>query len=192
MIAHAIVKWQGCNMTKQSDCLYKVILSILSLFYAISCGGKAPGEIEQGANVIGSMLKPANLSRSMFAAGFPDGKPSQFVSYFFSDMGVAEWPPTEGSTEFTKEEMTAMKRAGQAIMPAGVAFVPLKPAADKGKQIVVKFDNAGGVVITEGYIDPSQKPVLVKEWKLPGVSPAPGVMMMYQSNMQSGMSNQAF
>jgi hypothetical protein len=169
-----------------------ILLAVVVFAFACAVESDVPKDLEQGADVVGSMLKPNHLSKSMFSAAFPKGKPSQFVSYFFSDMGAAEWPPREDSGEFHQDEIQAMKQAGEIMMPARVAFIPLKPSPGKGKQIVIKYDDGKGVVITEGYIDPSQKPVLVKEWVLPKVAALPGVEEIYQSNAQLGMSDQTF
>ncbi len=159
---------------------------------ATACKEKAPPDLVKGAKVIGSWLRPRNLSRSAFFVGIPDGKPSQFVSYIFSEMGTAEWSPSEGSGEFSEDEIKAMKQTGLALTPVGVAFVPLKPDKSKGRQIVVKSDDSRGMVIAEGYTDPSKKPVLIKEWKLQKVEPAIGIAEMYRSNSEMGISNQAF
>ena len=123
----------------------------------------------------------------MFAAGFPEGKPSQYVSFLFSDMGVAEWP-----TAVDEMEEKQMKSGMVKVLPAGVALVPLTPKADVKQQLVVKFDDAKGVIILEGYLDPKQPPVLVSEVPLRSVRADPYSAEFYRSNKQMGMSDQAF
>jgi hypothetical protein len=85
-----------------------------------------------------------------------------------------------------------MKAIGAPLVPEGVAFVPLSPDPDSGRQLVVKFDDSCGVVIVEGYVDPAQAPALTREWKLPKVEPEPFIEAIYQSNLELGMSDQAF
>jgi len=55
-----------------------------------SCGGQSsdPG-LEKAAQVIQYMMVPRNLSRSAFSVAFTDPKPSNFVSYIFSPMGLS-------------------------------------------------------------------------------------------------------
>jgi hypothetical protein len=163
-----------------------------ALFVLAACSRDAPPALTHGAEVIHYLLLPATLSRSAFSAGFPDGKPSQFVSYVFSDIGAAEWPTSE---EWANDaERAEMKAAGIPMPPRGVEFVPLSPDPKKGMQLVVRHDDGRGMVIVEGYEDPakSKRPVLVREWPLPKVQPAPGVEAAYQSNLQMGMRAQAF
>src|SRR5262245_51585341 len=59
----------------------------------------APPDLRQAAGVVAYTLRATNLSRSMFSAAHPNGKPSEWVSYWFSDMGVAEWPDSEANAE---------------------------------------------------------------------------------------------
>lgn len=136
------------------------------------------------------MLEPINLSRSMYAAAFPDGKPSQFVSYMFSDMGVAEWPPSdEFADEIEREQMAAR---GLTMLPADVIFIPRIPDPKYINQLVVSFDDERGLVIVEGYMDSTEEPVLTRELKLPQVKPAVGIQEIYQTNLEEGLSTQSF
>lgn len=157
------------------------------LFPLCSCGEGAPPELEEAARVVHYMVAPRNLSRSMFSAAFPDQKPSQFVSYLFSSMGRAEWPTP--ATDFEREQL---KSIGAPATPQDVAFVSRTLDPKKGKQLVVKFDDRRSVVIVEGYVDPDEPPVLTREWALKRVSPAPGVMEIYRSNAELGMSDHSF
>jgi len=43
--------------------------------------------------------------------------------------------------------------------------VPDKPDMDKGQQVVVRGDDERQMMIVEGYLDPQDAPVLVKEWR---------------------------
>lgn len=154
-----------------------------------ACGVSEP-DLAQAADVIHYMMKPLHLSRSVFYVAFPDGRPSQFVSFIFSDMGAAEWPLSEAwADEMEREQMKAI---GAPLVPEGVAFVPLSPDPDAGRQLVVKFDDSRGMVIVEGYVDPTQDPVLTREWKLSKVEPEPFMEAIYQSSVDLGMSDQAF
>lgn len=169
----------------------RLLVLVLALpLVMLSCGKSAPPDIVQAADAMHEMLTPSSLSRSMFSAAFPKGKPSQFVSYLFSDMGVAEWPPSQGSA--TPMEIEQMKAIRKTMLPDGVAIVPKAPDKSRGRQIVMAYDDPKGIVVILGYVDPKKKPVLLREILLPNVDPAPGIAMMYNSNKQLGMTSQAF
>lgn len=137
-----------------------------------------------------SMMKAGHLSRSAFYVAYPDGKPSDFVNYIFSDIGTAEWPPSDAwADEMVREQMRAIHKP---LMPDGVAFVPLQADPQGGMQLVVKFDDEKGVVILEGYADPGQGPALSEEVKLIKVTPDPVAKVFYHSNVEMGASDSSF
>jgi len=74
-------------ITKQT-CLFFIFIFFFSGL--TSCGGQSsdPG-LEKAAQVIQYMMVPRNLSRSAFSVAFTDPKPSNFVSYIFSPMGLS-------------------------------------------------------------------------------------------------------
>lgn len=161
-----------------------LFVSLKKITGSVSCGKRIPVEMTRAANVIYTMMNPNQLSRSAFSVAFEDGKPSQFVSYIFSDMGRAEWPDITDSPDYMVD---------QKYKPAlDVSIVPLSVDLNKGKQIVVTYNDLKNVVIVLGFMDPYQKPVLKKEWKLPKVIPVPGVEEMYRANLEMGLSVQAF
>ena len=148
-----------------------------------------PTEFEKAANAVHWMIVPHNLSRSAFTVAFPEGLPSEFINYMFSDMGVAEWPPYEDSGEFSPEEIRAMRIP---LIPKEIELVPLYPDPEVDKQLVIKFDDSRRMVIVEGYSEPKQEPVLVREWNLPRVEPDAGIENIYWYNYDMGMSDHAF
>ena len=102
--------------------------------------------LDQAAKAVGWMIAPTNLSRSGFTVAFPNAKPSEYVNYMFSDMGTAEWPPFEDSGEFTMPEMKAMRIP---FFPADIHIAQLEPNPEYGTQIVVRHDDAKGVVVID-------------------------------------------
>ncbi len=166
-----------------------VLLVILALAFS-ACGSNEPPELQQAAWVIQHMMAPANLSRSAFCVGFPEGRPSQYVSYLFSDMGAAEWPINEDwADEFDRETARATRTP---LAPSGVFFAPNQWECGEGTQLVIRYDDARGVVILEGYGLTDTEPVLHREITLRHVKPAPGVAMFYQSSAQMGLDIQSF
>lgn len=156
----------------------------------IACGaGNAPPELQRGVQMIRWMAAPMQLSRSMYSA-IQDGKASTFVGFVFSDMGAAEWPETEVSAERDAMIKAQAKSANMPLAPKGVAFTANAPNPAKGRQIVLKADDARGMIIVEAYDNPSGKPLLVEEIPLPKVEPAPGVVEMAHGAADIGMSPQ--
>lgn len=167
-----------------------LLAPLLALALSLSgCGGgdSAPADLRQAAATIKAMSAPRNLSRSAFSAAFPDGTPSQYVSFLFSTMGSAEMP-----VAMDEQEAAAMRAVGMPPIPATVALVARERDPRAGNQLVLGFDDGRGVVIARGYLAEGGEPVLEREWPLPKVAPAPGVEMLYRSNRELGMSAQAF
>ena len=155
----------------------------------LACSQGVPPELTQAAYVIHYMMKPANLSNSAFSAALENPKPSQFVSYIFSEMGVAEWPDSDAFGELEREQIRAV---GAPTVPDGVAFVPRTLDPERGKQIVVGFDDPRGMVIVEGYVDPRSEPVIKRDWRLQNVSPALGMRQKFRTAAEAGFADQAF
>ncbi|MFC1550984.1 hypothetical protein ACFL6P_00325 [Candidatus Latescibacterota bacterium] len=178
---------------------YRVFTKLLVLLIGIAvftvlmrAVNKPPSEstsLENAAKAVGWMIRPANLSRSGFTVAFPDAKPSEYVNYMFSEMGVAEWPPYEDSGEFTLQELKSMRIP---YIPAGINIAQLTPDPEFGAQIVIKHDDARSMVIVEGYADPAQPPVMTEEFVLKKVPPGPGVIQIYEMNYDNGMSDRSF
>ena len=174
--------------------MFRPFLTCLVVLLSISqlrCS-KADEELSQAASVITWVIAPANLERSQFAAAFPDCKPSEFVNYFFSTMGASEMPPSEAEAEMDPIVRDQAESIRMPLSPANVAFVSRNPDLKMGKQLVLKFDDARGVVIAEGYIDPNEAPEFVREWKLEKVTPLPFVKEIFQSNVEMGMRYTSF
>lgn len=162
----------------------------IALLMLGACGESASPDLKKSVHVIRYMMAPKHLSRSMFSAAFENGKPSQFVSYIFSDMGAAEWPPSaEWADEMERRQAEAV---GMPIIPKGVAFVHSRIDPTKSKQVVVTFDDEKSLVIVEAYTDPAKTAVLHHEWPFKPVKPHAGIAELYRSNAELGMSNQAF
>lgn len=166
-------------------------LRILVLsFLLLGCGEKPPKDLEQAAAVVEFALNPFQLSNSMFFAAFPNGTPKQFVSFYFSPAGHAEWGASEDDDESFKEMTLSI---GAPLRPRGVAYYHTLPNTKGGKQIVVRWDNLKGTIIIEGYVDPTQEPLLVREVQLPKIdSTGLASRMAAQINLEGGLKFQAF
>jgi len=165
------------------------LLIVFAMVFISGCGDgavSAAPELKQAAKAFRHMAKPSELSRSMFSAAYPNGKPSQYVSFLFSGPGTAEWP-----IPLDEYEEDAMRSARIPVIPQGLPIVKNKPDEDRGMQLVIRYDDGRNVVIAEGYEDPKKPAVLRREWELPKVKPAPGVAILYQSNRGAGASFQS-
>lgn len=160
---------------------------VATLFLAACGGPSVPPELQRGVQMIRTMTAPMYLSRSMYSA-IQDGKASTWVSFFFSGMGAAERPDTEEAAERDPMLAEQAKAGGLPLVPKGVEFVANAPNRSKGRQIVLKADDARGVVIVEAYESPVGKPLLTEEILLKPVKPALGVAEMARSAMEMGMS----
>lgn len=127
----------------------------------------------------------------MFPAVLPNGTPRQWVSYYFSTMGSSERLPDEKhATEEDREMARAMRTP---LWPAGVAAVHSMPNPSLGKQIVLKWDDARGIVIVEAYLNPSGEPEFVWEIPLPrATSTNELARISAQSQMEMGGTFQSF
>ena len=142
-----------------------------------------PPDLVAGTEVIHHLLRPRHLSKSPFSVLFEDPKPSDFVSYIFSDMGLREWslaPATGPDANWPigrpVDEPEQLRAIGAPVPPPGIHFAARAPVPGKAKQVVVGYDDATNMIIVTGYVAGSAEPALVREWPLPtGVRPEPGV-----------------
>ncbi len=145
--------------------------------------------LERAADVIRWMTAPVNMRRSVFFAGYPDGRPSDYVSFFFSDMGVGEWPPFE--EHMGPGEIEQMGMARIPYFPSGVNIIKNAPDPYAGVQIVIGADDPRGVIIVRGYDNPAEKPVLAKEYTLQKVEPEIWVIDLYENQLDLGYSDES-
>lgn len=137
-------------------------LLMLPLFYVDwSEEGEYP-RLEQAARVVRYMSAPRQLKRSSFNAIFPEGKPSDFVGWMFSEMGAAQWPPSD-SEFMDPEERRALQALGMPFSPTDVQILQaLSPQS--ARQVIVKADDVKGMIVVEGYLSPDQPPTIVRQW----------------------------
>lgn len=122
-------------------------------------------QLERGVQVVRYLSAPRQLGRSSFPAAYPRGRPSDFVKWMFSTMGTAEWPPAEDGVD--QATLEAAKSLRFPVIPAGLRIVPEKPEpTDKRRQLVVKGDDARGMLVVDAYTHPAGPPVFTREWPL--------------------------
>ena len=122
-------------------------------------------QLERGVQVVRYLSAPRQLSRSSFLAVYPQGRPSDFVKWMFSPMGTAEWPPAEDGVDETALEAAKTQRL--PVIPAGLRIVAEKLYSEqKSHQLVVKADDARGMLVVEAYTEPDRPPAFTREWPL--------------------------
>jgi hypothetical protein len=163
------------------------MLAAAVLRYGPRWGGE-PSDLERAAHVVRWITAPAQLSRSLYSAVYPEGRPSDLVAFLFSPAGTAEWPPEDGDTrEFSEEERQALRATGVPFRPRGVRMVPHAVRPGGGKQLVVKFDDARRMIRVEGFPAAGGAPALTQEWELARVTPSPMAKALYEEHRALGV-----
>ena len=147
-----------------------LVAAILLCVATGGCSRSAPQvddpQLRKAEAVARHLTSPRHLSRSTYTAARQTGTPSELVSFLFSDLGAAEWPPDEGDSEGEREQA---KSARVPLLPRGVALVARQPDSRVKRQVVLKADDAKRQLIAEGYADPAKPPVFVERWAMPEV-----------------------
>ena len=161
------------------------VMSLVTIMLTLGgCAKKISPDLEQAKSVLSHFFAPMYLQNSMFAAAYPECKPSQLVHYMFTSLAAAEMPLSEKlAKEEDREESEAM---GMPLWPDGVAMVPLVPDPTKGRQLVLKHDDARSMIIVEAYEDPLGEPVATYEWQIEKVVPSEMAKRVFQSNVEMG------
>ena len=132
--------------------LVKWVAAAFVVVCAISqsaCTRQEDAELHQAVEAVRYMTSWRFLSKSAFTHAFEEHTPSNFVSYLFSDLGVAEWP-----IAFDEMEIQQFRSVRIPILPSSYALVPNRPDPTQGPQLVLRGDDVAGVVVIEAYPDP--------------------------------------
>lgn len=156
-------------------------LFYLAALFVAACSSEPP-DLKQAADYIQWEVAPRNLTRSAFAYAYPDCKPSQFVSFFFSALGAAERPV------FDSEGIQQARAQRMPIVPDDVAIVPLEPKLSEKKQIVLRADAADEYLLIDEYLEPNDKPVATRKIKIKKVVADDMAASMAKGNMEMGVS----
>ncbi|MBL8519010.1 MAG: hypothetical protein JNM76_18770 [Betaproteobacteria bacterium] len=136
------------------------VIALIAVLLAAACGKppSPPADLEQAVAVVGYLASSRYINRSMYSATFETGTPSEFISFLFSSLGAAERPEPSSARQ--------PGASGPPTWPDDVGFHALTPRPGGGKQVVVTADDARGKIIAEGYVDPTAKPVLRREFDM--------------------------
>lgn len=138
----------------------RCVIAMIAVLLAAACSKPPapPADLEQAVAVVGYLASSRYINRSMYSATFETGTPSEFISYLFSSMGAAERPEPSSTRQ--------PGASGPPTWPDEIGFHALTPRPGGGKQVVVVPDDARGLIIAEGYVDPAAKPVIRREFAM--------------------------
>ena len=134
---------------------------LIALTVAACSGPAVDPRLQQAVTAVEYMTTQRFLADSAFSHVHPERRPSDYVSYLFSTMGSAEWP-----IAFDQDEEEQLRSARIPIMPRDLPIVPHKPNSGVDLQVVVRADDAAGLVIIDAYEKAGEDPVLVVERRL--------------------------
>ncbi len=150
-----------------------LVTAALICVAVLGCSRSAPKvddpQLRKAETVARYLTSARHLNKSMYTVSRSSGTPSELVSYLFSTMGAAEWPPSEEDPVGEQEQARAVR---MPVMPKGVGFVALYPEPRIMRQLVLRADDAKRELIAEGYTDPAKPPVFVERWPMPDVKAA--------------------
>lgn len=174
-----IVSFLGVMMHLR--CSLLLVLGLLALL-----GGCSPSQdpdLKQAVQATSSMGKARHLQRSCFYLIHPQGQPSDFVGYLFSDLGVAEWP-----IAIDPDEAAGMKAAGIPPLPEGVGLSPGQRQHRDRKELVLTGNDAAGQVEIMGYLPNADQPNIQATFPLAVASPDDFTQQLCQSALESGIN----
>ncbi len=143
-------------------------LSIYAIFFFLKncCEPEGDPGLRKGIQLVRYLSDPREIKRSSFLMVYPEGKPSNFVKWMFSPMGTAQWTPPNLSLEMEEMESIPTQPFGMPMLPQDTKLFPFKLNAEFGKQVVVKSDDAAGLILVEGYLNANGPPEIIDSWPL--------------------------
>ncbi len=152
------IRWLWRSLTAAA------LLWALTLLAGCSSGVQRDAELVQAERTARYITSPRHLKQSMYVSMREENTPSELLSYLFSSLGAAEWPYTTDASEMEQEQARAI---GMPLQPANVAIVVMAVDSRAQKQIVLRPDDANGLIIAEAYLAPDQPPVFTSNWAMP-------------------------
>jgi hypothetical protein len=149
-----------------------LLVAIVLAIAMQGCGKSASAsdpDLRQAEKVARHLTSVRHLRKSVYATTMQTGKPSELVSFLFSDMGVAEWPEADEGNPAVREQHRATRTP---MAPGNVALVARNPDPRAKRQVVLKADDDKGELVAEGYADPARPPVFTERWPMPEVGKA--------------------
>ena len=157
------------------------------------CAKPLPPDLEKGMTRVRYITSPKALKKSMFYAVYPQGRPSEFIGYMYSDLGAIDFSgpgnvaPIPGMPANGPSPYDEQTRDAAPALPPNVMILPLKTDPSRSQpQIVLKPDDAARQIIVEVYELPSQPPIKVEKRDLPLMTADPMAQSSAKSLMEQG------
>lgn len=164
--------------------LYRSIILMLGLGALLgSCSPSEDADLAQAMRATSGMGQASHLQRSCFYLIHPDGRPADFVSYLFSDLGGAEWP-----IALDPDEAAGMKAAKIPPLPEGVSLSSGQRQYRDRKELVLTGNNAEGHIEMAGYLPNADEPNVQATFTLATAQPDDFTQQICQSALESGIS----
>lgn len=144
-----------------------VAAAALSALLLGACGKPAASsdaDLAKAERVARYLTSNAFLKHTAWRDVKEKDSPSELVSFVFSDLAVAAWPPAEDSDPRELEQARAI---GVPLFPKEAALVPARTDARLHKQLVLKGDDAARQIVAEFYLEPGKAPVGTARWEMP-------------------------
>ncbi|MDJ1183664.1 hypothetical protein [Roseofilum casamattae] len=147
-------------------------------------GGCQSGDpqLRQASQAMAQMATSKMLSRSCFYWVYPEGQPSEYIDYLFSDLGTVEWPIALDAME--AEQMKAIR---QTPLPPEVRVSPLERNYPQEKELVLLPDDENGTIAARGYMPDEETPTLETAWPLAIATPDEITAQFCHSNIELGI-----
>lgn len=145
---------------------FHVVVALLALVLG-GCGKPAANEdadLKKAERVARYLTSNRFLKQTAYRDLTEKGTPSELVSFVFSDLAVAAWPPGEDADPREQEQARAI---GVPMFPKGAAVVHGRADPRLHKQLVLSGDDGAGQIVAEFYLEPGQAAVGSSRWEMP-------------------------
>lgn len=149
---------------------FLIMLGIFAgLGWLIPKWSEQPGSpaLRTGQRIMYQMAGSQTLDKAGFYNIYPDGRPSDFVSFVQSRSGQILWPPRNNP----KKSMTAPSFDGgmgnRLAQPANLTFAAYERTNWQQPQIVYSADEADQKLLVRGYDPGKEEPMFVYDFDFP-------------------------
>ena len=160
-----------------------LILASLILPLLTSCQGSQDPELSRASASLRKMASSSLLGNSCFFVAYPNGTPSDYVRYTFSDLAAAELP-----VAMDEMEAKQMQSAGMTPFPNSVVLSPLTRQQLDSKEVVLEPDDVNRTIVVKAYLPKEQTLQFQDQLPLGTATPNAGVEELCQSNMDMGIN----
>lgn len=150
------------------------VLSFLIIFVLLAVIGwgitklsEQPGsyEIKLGQRIVYQMAGSQTLEKAGFFDAYPEGRPSDFVSFVQSRSGQKLWPPPQRAKDDVA--LPSYRDDNRLRKPADLRFAAYQRTTWDEPQVVYIPDDANQQLILHGYDPGHEEPLYVYDFDFP-------------------------